>query len=64
MPEPPGNVTDAATPAGTALAPTVRHHPDGVLTGEMIRTFCTRNGDLCQQKRDATSALLKFRSAT
>ena len=30
MPEPPGSGADEAPPAGTALAPAARHHPDGV----------------------------------
>jgi hypothetical protein len=33
MPEPPGSEADEASPAGTALAPAARHHPDGVPTG-------------------------------
>ena len=30
MPVPPGSEADEAPPAGTALAPAARHHPDGV----------------------------------
>jgi hypothetical protein len=37
MPGPPGSEADEASPAGTALAPAARHHPDGVPEGEMIR---------------------------
>ena len=33
MPGPPGSKADEASPAGTALAPAARHHPDGVPTG-------------------------------
>ena len=33
MPGPPGSKADEASPAGTALAPTARHHPDGVPLG-------------------------------
>ncbi len=32
MPGPPGSQADEAKPAGTALAPAARHHPDGVPT--------------------------------
>jgi hypothetical protein len=33
MPGPPGSQADEASPAGTALAPAARHHPDGVPSG-------------------------------
>ena len=33
MPGPPGSQADEASPAGTALAPAARHHPDGVPLG-------------------------------
>ncbi len=33
MPGPPGSKADEAPPAGTALAPAARHHPDGVPLG-------------------------------
>jgi hypothetical protein len=35
MPEPPESGDDEAPPAGTALAPAVRHHPDGAPEGEI-----------------------------
>ena len=35
MPGPPGSRADEAWPAGTALAPAARHHPDGVPWGEI-----------------------------
>jgi hypothetical protein len=34
-PEPPGSGGDEPPPAGTALAPAGRRHPDGVLLGEI-----------------------------
>ena len=49
MPGPPGSKADEASPAGTALAPAARHHPDGVPLGRDDSLACNGNRDECQE---------------
>ena len=49
MPGPPGSQADEASPAGTALAPAARHHPDGVPSGRDDLLACNFNRDECQE---------------
>ena len=44
MPGPPGSQADEASPAGTALAPAARHHPDGVPLGRDDSLYVTERG--------------------